>query len=352
MFRIGQIDYDLAELRLDQALQSRFLRKVFFITGATGLLGSMFVRSLLYLNARYALDIKVMAAVRTKKRAKQVLGDMLKNSALHLVEWQAGEPLYVSAAVDYILHAASITSSKQMVSAPVDTIRTAVYGTDRVLQFAAEKKARVLYLSSMEAYGRLPDLQRDIVETDLGYLDLTRVRTDYGESKRICESLCTAYASEYAVEVVIARLAQSFGAGILPEENRVFAQFARAILHGEDIVLNTTGKSEGNYCYLMDVMMAFFVLLAKGASGNIYNVSNEACHMTIREMAELAAREFSAGRSKVVVDIPEDIERLGYAQDVKMRLSSAKLRQLGWQPRIDLTEAYRRMLIYMKEQSR
>ena len=92
--------------------------------------------------------------------------------------------------------------------------------------------------------------------------------------------------------------------------------------------------------------------VATDSSGNIYNVSNEACHMTIREMAELAAREFSAGRSKVVVDIPEDIERLGYAQDVKMRLSSAKLRQLGWQPRIDLTEAYRRMLIYMKEQSR
>ena len=347
---MGQIDRDLAELKLDQALQDTFSGKTFFITGATGLLGSMFVRSLLYLNAQYSLEIKVLAAVRTEKKARYVLGKMLEDPALQLMEWQAADPLHVSADVDYILHTASVTSSRQMVEAPVETIRTAVYGTDCILQFAAGKKARVLYLSSMEAYGRLPDLQRDIVETDLGYLDLTRVRSDYGESKRLCESLCTAYASEYAVDVVIARLAQSFGAGILPEENRVFAQFARSALHGEDIVLNTAGKSEGNYCYLMDVMMAFFVLFARGASGNIYNVSNEACHMTIREMAELVARKFSAGCSKVIVNIPKNVERLGYAQDVKMRLSSAKLRQLGWQPRIDLSEAYRRMLIYIREQ--
>ena len=347
---MGQIDRDLAEIKLDQTLQDTFSGKTFFITGATGLLGSMFVRSLLYLNAQYSLGIKVLAAVRTEKRARQVLGEMLEASALQLIEWQAADPLYVSMDVDYILHTASVTSSRQMVGTPVETIQTAVRGTDHVLQFASEKKARVLYLSSMEAYGRLPDLQRDVVETDLGYLDLTRVRSDYGESKRLCESLCTAYASEYDVDVVIARLAQSFGAGILPEENRVFAQFARAVLHDEDIVLNTTGKSEGNYCYLMDVMMAFFVLFARGASGNIYNVSNEVCHMTIREMAELVAKEFFTGRSKVVVNTPENVERLGYAQDVKMRLSSAKLRQLGWQPRIDLSEAYRRMFTYMREQ--
>ena len=64
----------------------------------------------------------------------------------------------------------------------------------------------------------------------------------------MCECLCSAYASEYQLPVKIARLAQTFGAGVNPSETRVFAQFARSLIHGEDIILHTEGKSYGNYC--------------------------------------------------------------------------------------------------------
>ena len=69
--------------------------------------------------------------------------------------------------------------------------------------------------------------------------------------------MCIAYMSEYNIPVKIARLAQTFGAGILPGENRVFAQFAKSAIKGKDIVLHTKGMSEGNYCYTRDCITGF-----------------------------------------------------------------------------------------------
>ena len=88
-------------------------------------------------------------------------------------------------------------------------------------------------------------------------------------------------------------MAQTFGAGILPTENRVFAQFARSALKGEDIVLKTEGKSEGNYVYTIDAVKAILMLLYKGEAGQAYNVANESSHTTIRKMAELVSKTLS-----------------------------------------------------------
>lgn len=87
-------------------------------------------------------------------------------------------------------------------------------------------------------------------------MDLTNVRSSYLEGKRMSELLCNSYADQYGLRVVTARLTQVFGAGVLPSENRVFAQFARSVMQGEDIVLHTTGQSEGNYVYAMDAVKA------------------------------------------------------------------------------------------------
>ena len=77
----------------------------------------------------------------------------------------------------------------------------------------------------------------------------------------MCENMCVAYGTQYEVPVKIARLAQTFGAGVLPGENRVFAQFARSAMKGSDIVLHTEGKSEGNYCYTADAVRALLTIL-------------------------------------------------------------------------------------------
>ena len=324
-----------------------YKNKTFLITGATGLIGSLLVKTLRYLNEKRSINARILAVVRSKEKAKTILGE--ENEELSYVICDlAKDELLLEEVCDYVIHAAAVTTSKVMVSDPVGTIRTAIDGTEKLLKLAVEKKVKAfVYVSSMEIYGQ-PLTEGKTKEKDLGYVDIGAVRSCYPEGKRMCECLCTAYASQYGVNVMSARLAQTFGAGILPTENRVFAQFARSAMQKEDIVLHTTGESEGNYVYTSDAIRAILLLLAKGQKGEAYNIANEESHITIRDMAEMVAGEIADHRIQVVIDIPNDSATLGYAPPVRMWLDSSKMRALGWEPKVGLKEAYQRMIAFMQ----
>lgn len=135
---------------------------------------------------------------------------------------------------------------------PVEVIENICIGTMNVLRYARNVQVKgMVNLSSMEAFGQTEVSEHRLSECELGYIDLMNVRNCYPESKRLCECLCKSYAQEYGVNVKTARLAQIFGAGVFPNENRVFAQFARSVVHGENIVLHTNGKiTKKNTIYL------------------------------------------------------------------------------------------------------
>lgn len=318
------------------------------ITGATGLIGSLTTKACLQYNEKHDTKISVVGLIRNIKKAEEVFGMALTNPHLEFVEGDLRNPLDVPGEIDYILHTASVTTSKLFVDQPVETIETSYRGTKHVLELAKEKQCKgMVYLSSMEMYGRPDPALEKVTETDLGYIDILNVRSSYSEGKRISECLCAAYADEYKVPVRIARLAQTFGAGVLKSDNRVYAQFARSAVKGEDIVLHTEGKSNGNYCYTTDVIRALALLLQKGENGQAYNICNEKTTTTIADMAKMVAEEFGHGKSKVIFDIPEDARTYGYAPDVKMHLDAGKLRSLGWMPQYDLKEMYQRLIAGM-----
>lgn len=333
-----------SNLPLEEFRNARFL-----ITGATGLIGSLLIRFLLYANREYDLNVQIKAVVRNVEKAKLIFSEEATDALSYVVADLAKSGICYEGDCDYMIHAAAVTASKVMVSDPIGTIRTAIDGTEKMLQLAVEKKVKsFVYISSMEIYGQ-PKAEGKTTEKDLGYVDIGTVRSCYPEGKRMCECMCTAYASQYGVNVKSARLAQTFGAGILPSEGRVFAQFARSAINGEDIVLHTTGESEGNYVYTADAIRGILMLLLKGEKGEAYNIANEESHITIRNMAELVAREITGNKIRVVVDIPEDSAALGYAPPVKMWLDASKMRSLGWNPTTGLVDSYRRMIRWMKE---
>ena len=318
-----------------------------FVTGATGLVGSQLVKVLLAANRIRGLRIRVVALVRSAEKAKRVFGHLLERPELVLHYGDVTAPVELEGSVDYIIHAASQTASKEFVSHPVETIDTSFVGTKNILELARSKQsAGVVYVSSMEAYGNPGQSEHRTTEKDLGYIDNLNVRSCYSEGKRFCECLCACYASEYAVPVRIARLAQTFGAGVVLEETRVFAQFARSAMNGTDIVMHTKGQSYGNYCYTADVVCGLLTILLLGENGQAYNVVCEAATMRIAEMAEMVANRLAEGKIKLVFDIPESALTYGYAPDVVLRLDGSKLRSLGWEPKIapDLETMYRRMI--------
>lgn len=319
------------------------------VTGATGLIGVSLIRSLIALNRFGRVKCNILGIARNAEKAKRIYGELLTCDFFKLIYADIREKMEFTDGIDYIFHCASITSSKTMVEKPVETIMTSLIGTRNMLELAIDKEVKsFVYVSSMEMYGTFENIKHNITENDLGYINPLHVRSNYPESKRMCENMCIAYKEEYKVPVKIARLSQTFGAGILPGENRVFAQFAKSVINNEDIVLHTKGLSEGNYCYICDTIKGLFTILLKGLDGEAYNVSNPEAHKTIVDMAKMVCQKIANDRIKVVFDIPES-NVFGYAADTKMKLSSSKLQQLGWKPEIGLEESYRRMIADMLE---
>ena len=207
----------------------------------------------------------------------------------------------------------------------------------------------MVYISSMEVYGIVNSKITDVKEEDLGYINPLEVRSSYSEGKRAAECLCKAYSSEYDVNVKIARLAQTFGAGIGKEENRVFAQFARSVMRDEDIVLHTNGEKANCYCYTSDAVVGILILLLNGEKGQAYNVANTESFCSIRELAEKFIELRKNNDSTLVFDIPDNAANFGYAPCSIMRLNSEKMQSLGWKPKKDILQMIQRLMESMNE---
>lgn len=314
--------------------------KTVLVTGATGLLGTLLLKYMDFLNKKKNLSIRLLAVVRDRVKAEELLAGI----HVKLFVQDITSTFDISEEIHYVFHCAAVTKSGMMVEKPVEVFSSIVSGTENVLRMAKKSAAkRVIYLSSMEVYGKITDESKIVTEDVIGIVNPLSVRSCYPIGKQAAENLCYSYYREYQLPVCIARLAQTFGAGILPGENRVFAQFAKSAKEGKDIVLHTDGSSYGNYCYTADAVSGLFAILFSGQEGEAYNIVNENATMTIREMAELVAREVADGQVKVVLDIPKD-NLYGYAAPTKLHLSSQKIHALGWQPTYGMTKMYQRMM--------
>ena len=327
--------------RIGLAFESYGLvNQTILVTGATGLIGSIIVRAAIYYNENHVNRVNIIAMARNREKVESIFAENTKG--VRFVYQDICDVISCDIKCDYIIHTANPTISKQFITSPVEVIECIYGGTKRVLDYAKESAVKgVVYLSSMEVFG-IVDVDRRVSEQELGYIDIHSVRSSYSEGKRLAECMCNSYAKEYDVPVRIARLAQTFGAGVLPGEGRVFAQFVKNTKNSKDIVLHTMGKSIGNYVYTGDAIDAILLLLTRGIPGEAYTVANEKNTMTILELAQTVVNVIGNDTSQIVFDIPDD-NQYGYAPDTKLKLSSKKIEGLGWKPFVDMKEAIVRM---------
>ena len=324
-------------------------KHTYLITGLTGMIGSLLTKTLINSTEYNQGKIRIIGLLRDSSRLEHTLQDAISEN-FRCVEcdfcdarFQYGSMAEIlaeisSRSLDYIIHCAAPTASSYMKTHPVETADSILYGTRNMLELARRFSAKsMVYLSSMEVYGQVRDTGMLRGEAELGDISLTSARSCYPLGKRMAEHYCHIYWQEYGVPVKIARLAQPFGKGVRPGDNRVYVQFARAIIENRDIVLQTEGTSMGNYCASEDAVAAVFMILEKGENGEAYNVVNERNTMTIREMAELAAESAAAGDIQVKILGAASGE---YAPDTQLRMAGRKLRALGWKPTKDIVQMY------------
>lgn len=319
----------------------RIRNSSFLVTGATGLIGSTLIKCLLAANERLDANFTIVAIARNKEKAEMIFGDRV----IHWVFQDVTSPLSnVSYAIDYIIHCANSTSSIFYIERPVENINTSYIGTNNILSFARDNGVKsVVYLSSLESYG-VVDNNKPITEDMMGFLSPTDVRSSYSLGKRATECLCHCYAKEYGAPVKIARLTQTFGAGVSPNDNRVFAQFARSIIEGKDIVLHTKGESAKPYCYTIDCIFAILFLLIKGADGEAYNVANSETYISIYDLAQFLSKRFNPD-CRVTIELKDN---MGYAPVSHLNLVTEKLKSLGWLPYYNLEQMYSQLINYYK----
>lgn len=322
--------------------------KSVLITGATGLVGKSLVRKLISWNATAMEKIQIIALVRSRVRANVIFTlEELEEISIwegNVCDLNGDCPWKI----DYVIHAASQTSSREFIDRPVETICIALWGTRNMLELARKQQVQgFVYLSTMEVYGT-PDTDEKISERHSSNLDTMSVRSCYPESKRMCENLCACYSSEYGVPAMVLRLTQTFGEGVDYHDGRVFAEFSRCVIEGRDIILKTKGQTKRSYLHVKDAANAILTVLLKGEPGTAYNAANEETYCSIYEMAQLAASMSTDDKIQVQI-CEEDTTAAGYAPMLKMNLDTQKLRALDWSPAYSLSDMFHAMIQDMKE---
>lgn len=321
--------------------------KSVLICGATGLIGSFLVDVLMYKNTYHNLNCTVLATGRNMQRGKERFARYLNNVLFRFLAVDINGNFDIEKNVHYIVHLASNTHPIAYATDPVGTILTNIIGTDNLLRLAVEKKVqRFLFASSVEIYGENRGDCELFDERYCGYIDCNTLRAGYPEGKRAGEALCQAYIQQYGLDIVITRLARTYGATVLATDTKAISQFIQKGVKGENIVLKSEGNQLYSYSYVADAVSALLVCLFNGVCGEAYNVADAASNITLKELATLIADYVG---TKVVFELPSKTESTGYSKATKAIMSEKKIKEIGWFPMYSMGEGIRRTIKMLKD---
>lgn len=331
------------DIRLAASLELPFEKlagKNVLVVGATGLIGSCLVRVLMAADS----DCHVYASGRSRNRAERIFAEYANNERFHFLAYDVTQPLESDITFHYIVDAASGANPIVFSTDPVGVMTANFLGVNNLLTYGVQHgMERFVYVSSGEIYGEGDG--REFDEDYSGYVNTMSARSCYPSSKRAAETLCAAYAQQYGVECLVARPCHVYGPGFTESDTRVYAQFIRNVLRGEDIVMKSTGEQFRSWCYDVDCAAALLYILLKGESGFAYNIADNNSNITIRELAEMTA---SIGRQMVRIELPSDVEKRGFNPVTKSVFSNRRLMDLGWKPLHSMRESLENTINQLK----
>jgi nucleoside-diphosphate-sugar epimerase len=318
--------------------------KNILISGASGALPAYMVESILYLNDKFFRQKStIFALVRNKEKAQNRFERYKDNKYLKFIIQDVCDKIALDEDIDYIIHAASNASPKYYGQDPVGTLLPNVLGTYNLLELARKKNVKCfLFFSSGSVYGNIENYVNLTAEGDFGMLNPLSINSCYPESKRMGETMCAAWLSQYHVPFKIIRPFHTYGPGISLSDGRVFADFCRNIVNNEDIIINSDGSAKRAFCYLADATIGFFMVLLKGKIGEAYNIAG-GDEISILELARILVELFPEKKLKIIHKPNIDKAYLrtnvsDYAPD------TAKIKNLGWTPKYSIEAGFMRTI--------
>lgn len=349
----GRLFEDIREIAEDDLRWDMLSGKTVFITGAGGFIAYYIVTALLFRNDEYDADINVVGMVRNLSRSLEKFGDLLEREDFLLFEQDVCEnfdKMLSDRPVDYVIHAASQASNWHFENDPVGTIRANLSGTDNAIRFAKKHGADVLLISSLKVYGEVSDGSQELTEEKQGFVDPVSYKNCYAMGKRAAETLAACYVKQYKMNIKIVRPSYIFGAPSM-EDDRVWAQFILNIIRDENILLKSNGAAYRSFCYVTDTVRAILRVMTVGEVLQPYNISTEKGNVTIRGFAKKAVDAFPEKKLTLSFANPEDEAEpvMDYSKKSPEILSSDKLKKLGWNAKVDISEGIKRAVAILDE---
>ena len=292
------------------------------VTGGAGFLGSHLCKRLLIEGN------EVIAVDNFYTGTKDNIVELLDNPNFELVRHDITFPLYVE--VDEIYNLACPASPIHYQFDPVQTTKTSVHGSINMLGLAKRLKAKILQASTSEVYGD-PQVHPQ-PESYLGNVNVIGPRSCYDEGKRCAETLFFDYYRQYNLRIKVARIFNTYGPNMQPNDGRVVSNFIMQALQDKPITIYGDGSQTRSFCYVDDLIEAFFRLMDSpdDFTGPI-NIGNPV-EFRIMELAEKVIK-LTDSKSKLVYEkLPED-DPVQRQPDINLAKE-----KLGWEPKIHLEE--------------
>ena len=328
---------------------SYFKDKSIMITGATGMIFSLFIDVLMYKNENEGLNCRIYPISRSMNKIEDRFPGYMENELFIPVITDIGRELSLpdDIRIDYFIHGASNTHPLAYSTDPIGTITTNIVVLEKLLSALSERDIkRFVFLSSVEIYGENRGDTDRFSEDYCGYIDCNTMRAGYPESKRCGEALCQAYIKQKGMDIVIPRLSRVYGPTMLSSDTKAISQFIKNGVSENDIVLKSKGDQLYSYSYAADAVSGVFYVMIYGTKGEAYNICDPSSDITLKDLAGLIADH--AG-TKVIFDLPDETEKAGYSTATKATLDPSKLLNLGWKPMFPIKEALPRTIDILEE---
>jgi len=270
--------------------------------------------------------------------SKENVAHLLSNPYFELIRHDVTFPLYIE--VDQIYNLACPASPVHYQHDPVQTTKTSVHGAINMLGLAKRVKARIFQASTSEVYGD-PEVHPQ-PEEYWGRVNPIGIRSCYDEGKRCAETLFFDYHRQHNLDIKVARIFNTYGPRMHPNDGRVVSNFIVQALKGQDITIFGDGSQTRSFCYVDDLIEGFIRLMntEPGFTGPV-NLGNPG-EFTMLELAEKVI-ELTGSKSKLTfMPLPQDDPK---QRQPNIELAKAKL---GWEPKVNLENGLIKTIEYFK----
>jgi UDP-glucuronate decarboxylase len=309
------------------------LRKRVMVTGGAGFLGSHLCERLL--NEGH----EVLCVDNFFTGRKENISHLVGNPYFELLRHDVTFPLYVE--VDEIYNLACPASPIHYQRDPVQTTKTSVHGAINMLGLAKRLKSKILQASTSEVYGD-PEVHPQ-PESYWGNVNPVGVRSCYDEGKRCAETLFFDYYRQHRVQIRVARIFNTYGPRMLPNDGRVISNFIVSALRGEPLTIYGKGSQTRSFCYVDDLIDGLYRLMnAPDEVTGPINLGNPA-ELSIGKLAERIVKIAGSSSRVEYGALPAD-DPMQRQPDITL---ARKL--LDWSPTVDLDDGLRRTTAYFHE---